>query len=114
MAKFYKIVDSALEEEKLGESRHPDKLMSFTGSISQVRAFVFTLMAGNYNSSKVSSNNMLAGLNRFGIENPAPVVSTRCGLYGNSRSVMEILEDAEEKFGKGEVHLNSGIYQGGS
>jgi hypothetical protein len=54
-----------------------DPLVTFTGEISMMRAYVFCLSAGKTNDDNFSPSNFITGLTRFGIENPVPCVSSR-------------------------------------
>lgn len=77
---------------------HP--LISYPGQISYVRAYIYACTAGSQNDQTFSDDCYIAGASRFGLESPVASVSTRCGFYGNSRDVMQILQDAESSFGK--------------
>lgn len=77
-----------------------DPLVKFTGDISVVRAYVFSLLSGAENGSSLGVNNLIAGLSRFGSDNPTPSVSLRCGLYGNSIGIMAFLKDASITYSK--------------
>ena len=54
-----------------------DPLIEFPGEISMVRAYIFALTAGIANTRKFNVDNFIAGVARFGVENPTPCVSAR-------------------------------------
>lgn len=85
--------------------------MKFAGDACTARAFIFALVASYKNSNYIAPSGLVAGLSRFGVDSPSPIISTRCGLYGNSKTIMEILEEAEKKYGSETV--NAKQYQGG-
>jgi len=68
---------------------------------------VYAATATENNDDKMQDYIFLAGCNRFALESPVPSISTRCALYGNSREIMNVLEKAEEKYGKPQVKLDS-------
>ena len=75
----------------------PDPMVGWCGTISQIRAYIFSLLAGEDNDSSFGVNHLIAGLSRFGSDNPVPPVSTKCSLYGNSKAILTQLKDAAEK-----------------
>jgi len=87
-----------------------DPLIDFPGEISIVRAYIFCLTSGEANNDAFSPENFISGLSRFGIENPVPCVSQRLSLYGNSRTIMDMLKKAEKKYGSLNLRVHSKIY----
>ena len=55
--------------------------MSFAKNITYTRAFIYALTCEN-NSNEITSIAFLAACNRFGIDNPCPIITKRIGLYG--------------------------------
>lgn len=93
--KFKSMVENIQMGGLDSESSRVDPLVEFTSEISLVRAYVFCLTAGRENSDVFSANNFIAGLARFGVENPTPCVSSRAQLYGITSDVHTMLERAE-------------------
>ena len=62
----------------------------FAQDITIIRAFVYSLVCEN-NCNTISAEAFLAGCNRYGIDNPCPIITKRIGLYGLS-------EDLEKDF----------------
>ena len=89
-----------------------DPLITFTGDITLMRAYVFCLTAGKTNDEKFSATNFIAGISRFGIENPVPCVSPRIQTYGNTRNVLDMLDEAEKKYGKWQIKIHTKRYTG--
>lgn len=50
-------------------------------------------MLCNCDEDKVSPEAIVAGANRYGIENPCPIINRRIGLYGST-------DDVEKEFKK--------------
>ena len=84
-------------------------LVSIPSKISIVRAYVYSCTAGEDNTNRFNDDQFLAGCNRFAIENPVPSISTRCGLYGNTRDIIILLQEAEKKWGK-PLKVDSKLY----
>lgn len=94
---FTEIVDATIPEAEAGLE---NPMMKFVGPMSMVRGYIYAAIASDDNSNVIQDTCFLAGCNRFALENPVPTVSTRCGLYGNSRDVMLLLTEAERTFGR--------------
>ena len=92
------------------ESTMVDPLIDFTSEISMVRAYIFCLTAGEKNNTTFSANNFIAGISRFGVENPTPCVSSRAQLYGNTLDIHSMMLRAEEKWGKFKLKLHTKKY----
>jgi hypothetical protein len=73
------------------ESTMVDPLIDFPGEISKIRAYVYCLTAGEKNTDTFGPMNFVAGLSRFGVENPTPCVSSRAQLYGNTLDIQSML-----------------------
>ena len=61
-----------------------------------LRSLLYAYMCGD-NGSEVSEKEFLAACNRFGIDNPMPVICQRLYFYGNNEPVEKILETAYKK-----------------
>lgn len=85
-------------------------LTLYTGKISQIRAYIFSCTSGDSNTNRFTNEQFLSGCNRFSIENPVPSVSVRCGLYGNTRDIMMILQEAEKLYGKPNIHVSAKMF----
>jgi len=68
--------------------------------MSMARAYIYSCTSGSDNNLGFNEECFIAGCARFAVENPVPSISTRIGFYGNARDVMQILADAENKFGR--------------
>ena len=75
-------------------------LMKYTGPMAMVRGYIYAAIASEDNTNVIQDSAFIAGCNRYALDNPVPTVSTRCGLYGNSRDVMILLQEAERIYGK--------------
>ena len=85
--------------------------MSYPGQITQIRAYAFALTAGKGNDGKFNAENFVTGLSRFGVEVPAPNISERCQMYGNSRGIIAQLRIAEKTYGKMSMKVHFKRYQ---
>jgi len=77
-----------------------------------MRAYIFCLTSGASNTSEFSNEQFVAGLARFGVENPTPSVSKRLGMYGNSEDIMRALKKAEDEYGKLRMKIHTKRYSG--
>jgi len=64
----------------------------FPKDISMCRAFIYSLVCDS-DSNKLSVEALIAGSNRYGIDNPCPTINKRMSLYG-------ITDDLEKDFKK--------------
>ena len=48
-------------------------------------------MAGD-NGFEINAQEFIAGCNRFGIDNPFPIITKRLSLYGNDEDVEEMIK----------------------
>ena len=102
----------AAEMGDLDDDGFFDPLISFAGPMSQIRAYIFCLTAGESNTSSFSNEHFVAGISRYGVENPTPCVSKRCGMYGNSEDIMRALKRAEDVYGKLRMRIHTKRYSG--
>lgn len=65
--------------------------MRYAGTISNLRALAYSFMCGN-NNNEVNELELLAGCNRFGVENPVQTITRRLALFGNEKSLIEKLK----------------------
>jgi len=56
--------------------------MHFASDVTFTRAFIYALVSGK-NGLGATSVEFLAGCNRFGVDNPCPILTKRLALYGN-------------------------------
>lgn len=79
------VITTDLVEHVIKDIR-PSKMfntfLSFAGKISNTRALIYAFMCGG-NNNEVNELELLAGCNRFGIENPLFTVTKRLSLFGN-------------------------------
>ena len=71
--------------------------MHFPRDVTCFRAFVYALVCGE-NTGKVAKAQFLAGCNRFGIDNPCPIVTKRLSNYGNTEDVANDFKKLAEKW----------------
>lgn len=43
---------------------------------------------------------MMAGCNRFGVDNPVPVITKRLALYGNEETTIRLAEEMQKEMAK--------------
>jgi hypothetical protein len=65
--------------------------VKFPGSFTIRRAFLYSLICKE-NTSSINLVEFLAGCNRFGLDNPAPTIQKRIGMYGNEEDIEEVLK----------------------
>ena len=58
----------------------------FAKNITYTRAFIYALTCGS-NNNEVNPSAFLAACNRFGIDNPCPIITKRLALYGNQEDI---------------------------
>jgi hypothetical protein len=58
-------------------------VVHFAKDITFMRAFIYSLVCGE-NSGQISMSEFLAGCNRFGVDNPCPIITKRLATYGNA------------------------------
>lgn len=51
---------------------------------------MYALVSGE-NGFEISTQEFLAGCNRFGLDNPCPIITKRIALYGNEEELEEII-----------------------
>ena len=61
-----------------------------------LRALLYAFMCGD-NGNDISDKEFLAACNRFGIDNPMPVMSQRLYFFGNNETAQSVLEAAYKK-----------------
>ena len=60
--------------------------------MSLTRAYLYAMMTGE-NEGEVNETEFVAGCNRFGIDNPTPIITKRLGFYGNIEEIEKNLHD---------------------
>ena len=73
------------------QSKLSFQFLSFGGHISQLRSLVYAMMCGK-NGFDCTDVEFLAGCNRFGLDNPVPIITRRMAHYGNEENVEKIVE----------------------
>lgn len=71
--------------------------VKYPGSFTIRRAFLYSLTCKE-NTSSINLNEFLAGCNRFGLDNPAPTIQKRIGMYGNEEDIEELLKKQLEGY----------------
>lgn len=75
--------------------KSPSSLVAFAKDITQARAFIYALTCGT-NDVEITAESMLAGCNRFGLDNPIPTITKRLSTYGNGEDVTDLIRKAAE------------------
>lgn len=60
---------------------------------------LYSLLCGS-NTGGVSEMEMMAGCNRFGVDNPVPVITKRLALYGNEETTIRLAEEMQKEMAK--------------
>jgi hypothetical protein len=63
-------------------------MVHFAGDISFVRSFIYSLVAGK-NNNFITKEQFLAACNRYGIDNPCPIITKRLSFYGNTDDIQK-------------------------
>ena len=71
----------------------------FAKDISMVRAFIYSLVCDS-NSNHVATEALIAGCNRYGIDNPCPIINKRMSTYGISDDLDKDFKRLVEKYKK--------------
>lgn len=97
-----------LEDEE--QDQLVDPLIMFPTEISMIRSYVFAISSGESNKTDFGVDNFVGSLARYGIENPVPCISYRIQLYGMQKTMMELLEQMEDKYGKLRLKIHTKRY----
>lgn len=65
--------------------------MAQTGEITTIRAMIYALMTSQ-NTNRMNVSQFMAGVSRYGVENPTPVIKKRIALFGNTDDVISLLK----------------------
>ena len=68
----------------------PSAYVKFASMVSIRRAFLYSLVCGE-NSFDINTQEFIAGCNRFGVDNPSPIVTKRIALYGNDEDFIDLV-----------------------
>jgi hypothetical protein len=93
--KFSKILQD--KEMEFGQSEIVDGLVSFPSKYSTIRAYIYAATSGRTNMNDISADNFAASLSRYGLENPIPSITARIAYFGNSETILELIEKAQKK-----------------
>ena len=77
--------------------KSPSSSVYFADIVSFIRAFIYSLVCGK-NSVDASQAQFLAACNRFGLDNPCPIITKRLSNYGNAEDVEKDFKRLAEKF----------------
>jgi hypothetical protein len=75
----------------------PTPNVHFAKDITIIRAFVYSLVCED-NRKTISAEAFLAGCNRYGIDNPCPIITKRIGLYGLSEDLDKDFKRLVERY----------------
>jgi len=70
----------------------------FPKDVTKIRAYIYSLVCDS-NSDHISVEALVAGSNRYGVDNPCPIINKRMSLYG-------ITDDLEKDFKKLVIKYN--------
>lgn len=79
--------------------------LKFPENFTLIRAFIYSLSCG-LNGDEVTSEQFLAACNRFGIDNPLPIITKRISLYGNNEDLAKEFQKLVERYKKIEPRLD--------
>jgi hypothetical protein len=66
--------------------KHSSPFVRFPDEITFSRAFIYSLVCGE-NSQRITKVQFLAACNRFGIDNPCPIITKRLSYFGVSEEL---------------------------
>jgi hypothetical protein len=69
---------------KLTPSRSPTPTMHFAKDVTFARAYIF---ACSTSDGELTFNSLESACSRFGIGNPAPIITKKMNLYGNIEEI---------------------------
>ena len=69
----------------------------FPGHFTIRRAFLYALVCKE-NTGQVNLVDFLAGCNRYGLDNPAPTIHKRVGMYGNEEDFEDFMKKQLENY----------------
>lgn len=76
-------------------AKSPSTSVQFPREITFYRAYVYALVCGD-NNKKVTKQQFIAGCNRFGVDNPCPIITKRLSIYGNTEEMVKEFKRAAE------------------
>jgi hypothetical protein len=77
----------------------------FPRDITMMRAFVYSL-ACDESSNGITVEAFLAGCNRYGLDNPCPIITKRLGLYGMPDDLEKDFKRLVEKYKRDHPEIN--------
>ena len=72
------------------KSKQTFQLLAWPSTYSHIRAFLYSSLCGD-NFGEVTEQQFSAGCNRFGIDNPTPIMTKRLATYGNTDEIEKTL-----------------------
>ena len=79
------------------QGKQNNTILSFAGPFSQLRAYVYAMLCGD-NNFLCNEYEFVAGCNRFGLDNPSPIVTRRLAAYGNEEPIEKIVEKLARQY----------------
>lgn len=76
--------------------KHSSPFVRYPGDITFIRSFIYSLVCGA-NNNTITKTQFLAACNRFGIDNPCPIITKRLSYYGNSEELAKEFKNLAEK-----------------
>jgi len=78
-------------------NKSPSPSVYFAREITIFRSFVYSLVCGT-NSETFNASEFLAGCNRYGIDNPCPIITKRLSMYGVPEELEKDFKKMVEKY----------------
>lgn len=96
------------EENDIIPSKSPSPHVYFAREITKYRALIYSLVCGVQQPQDVNELviKFLAGCNRYGIDNPCPIISKRLSLYGVPEEIEKDFKKLLEKYQKLEPRID--------
>ena len=107
---YLEILSGGMHAEPPKASKYDDNpYLKWPSKMSQVRAYLFAVMASDKNNNEVTGKAFISSCARFALESPTPTVAWKLALYGNNKSIMDQLAEIEKKKGGGDGPGSSGV-----
>ena len=73
------------------------QFLSYGGSVCQLRSLAYAMMCGK-NDFNVQDQEFIAGCNRFGLDNPVPIITRRLSTYGNEENIEKMIDRLAKQY----------------
>lgn len=85
--------------QKMTPQNQTSSFVSYPKKMTYFRALIYSMACDN-NSKSISLQAFLAGCNRYGIDNPCPIITKRLANYGNNEDLLKQFETLVDKYKK--------------